>query len=458
MDAIPADAALRQLRQAIYQDLLGRRKDTLFELLDAVSSAPGPLPLAHHSLSPLCQHGWASLPKALAHGTLDPAAARQLLVASLPRLPPGQRPVWIIDGTTWPRPDAVTSPERTWSHRANRGIPQHGLIPGWEYQWLGETPDPNGSWLLPLDLTRRGPAIERPTPLALTQLRAALAARPAEAPWPIAALDSGYGLEELLLGVRPTCPDRLPVSVLVRLNRRRRVESPPLLYSGRGRRPTYGPPLYLNDPATQPPADREQTLADPRRGTVTISVWTGMRVRGAAGAHPFCLVRITMERLPRSERAPEPLWLAWLEAEPPADLALLWAVYRQRFTIEHAIRFTKQELGWTTVRLRDPGAADRWSWLVALAWWQLWLGRELITEARLPWQPALAPARLTPGRVRRALGTILAGLGQPTRPVRRRGKSPGRRSGQCPGPKPRHAVVRRRSRAPPRRRQRRSRH
>ncbi len=457
MDPVPADAALRQLRQAIYQAVLGRRKDTLFELLDAVSSAPGPLPLAHHSLSPLCQHGWASLPKALTHGTLEPAVARRLLVASLPRCPPGQRPVWIIDGTTWPRPDAVTSPERTWSHRAHRGLPQHGLIPGWEYQWLGQAPDPAGSWLLPLDVTRRGPAVERPTPLALSQLQGALAARPADEPWPIVALDSGYGLEELLLGVRPSCPDRLPVSVLVRLNRRRRVEGPPLAYRGRGRRPTYGPPLYLNDPTTQPPPDQQQMLADPRRGTVTISVWTGIRVRGTAGAHPFCLARITMERLPRSARAPEPLWLAWLEAAPP-DLALLWDSYRQRFTIEHAIRFAKQALGWTSVRLSDPAAADRWSWLVALVWWQLWLGRRLVADARLPWQPAVAPERLTPGRVRRALGPILVALGQPTRPVRRRGKSPGRRPGQCPGPKARHPVVRRRSRAPPRRRTQGSRH
>ena len=34
-------------------------------------------------------------------------------------------------------------------------------------------------------------------------------------------------------------------------------------------------------------------------------------------------------------------------------------------------RFFKQTLGWTTVRPRHADAADRWSWLIAGACWQL---------------------------------------------------------------------------------------
>jgi hypothetical protein len=36
----------------------------------------------------------------------------------------------------------------------------------------------------------------------------------------------------------------------------------------------------------------------------------------------------------------------------------------RRFVVEHAFRFVKQTLGWTTVRPRHPAAADRWTWLV----------------------------------------------------------------------------------------------
>ena len=103
----------------------------------------------------------------------------------------------------------------------------------------------------------------------------------------------------------------------------------------------------------------------------------------------------------------------------------------------------KQALGWTTVRLRSPHAADRWSWLLACGLWQLWLARSLVAEVRLPWDHPLAAEHLTPGRVRRAFATLLVQLSSPTRAPHTRGKSPGRRPGQFCGPRERFAVVRR---------------
>gem|GEM_PF-6765368 len=57
------------------------------------------------------------------------------------------------------------------------------------------------------------------------------------------------------------------------------------------------------------------------------------------------------------------------------DLHLVWRWDQRRFTVEHGLRFSKQTLGCTTVRLRDPAAAVRWTWLLAIAFWQLWLAR-----------------------------------------------------------------------------------
>ena len=57
-------------------------------------------------------------------------------------------------------------------------------------------------------------------------------------------------------------------------------------------------------------------------------------------------------------------------------------------------------------------------------------------------------------RVRRAFGGLVAALGSPTRAVRSRGKAPGRRVGECPGPRERHPVVRRRPKLAARRRKR----
>jgi hypothetical protein len=289
--------------------------------------------------------------------------------------------------------------------------------------------------VLPLDVRRRGPTDGTPTAVASALLVATLAGRPAAAPRPVVALDSGYDPVQLARA-------RLAADLLVRLRSNRTFYRAPAPYAGRGAPRKYGAAFKLRDPTTHGPPDRQATQADPRYGQVRVAVWGALRARGAADV-PFTLVRVEVERLPRRTKPPAPLWLAWLGGALPADLLDLWRWYGERFGAEHGFRFLKQGLGWTTVRPAAPAAADRWTWLLALALWQLWLARALVADQRLPWERPLPPARLTPGRVRRAFTGLLGALGTPARPPKPRGKAPGRRPGQCPGPRPRHPVVRR---------------
>ena len=104
---------LARFRAAFSRDVLGRRRDALFDLLDAVLTDAGPTSLVRRSLNPGFGRGWASTCDALADGTLAFAAARRLVVAALPPPPPEERELWALDGTTWPRPAATTSPDRT---------------------------------------------------------------------------------------------------------------------------------------------------------------------------------------------------------------------------------------------------------------------------------------------------------------------------------------------------------
>jgi hypothetical protein len=98
----------------------------------------------------------------------------------------------------------------------------------------------------------------------------------------------------------------------------------------------------------------------------------------------------------------------------------------------------KQVLGWTRPKLRDPAAADRWTWLIIACYAQLYLARHLAADLRLPWQRPCPPGRLTPARVRRGFRNIrqtlpgLAGAPKPGKP------GPGR----PPGSKNRHPVTR----------------
>ncbi len=55
-------------------------------------------------------------------------------------------------------------------------------------------------------------------------------------------------------------------------------------------------------------------------------------------------------------------------------------------------RFLKQVLGWNRPKLRDPAAADRWTWLIIACYTQLYLARPLAADLRLPWQrPPVRP-------------------------------------------------------------------
>jgi hypothetical protein len=133
------------------------------------------------------------------------------------------------------------------------------------------------------------------------------------------------------------------------------------------------------------------------------------------------------------DRSPEPLWLWSSRASTDAGAVnRSWQAFLRRFDIEHTFRFFRQVLGWTRPRLRDPAAADRWTWLIIACYAQLYRARPLAADLRLPWQRPCPDGRLTPARVRRGFRNIrqkLPGLASAPKPGKPGpGRPPGSRN------------------------------
>jgi len=119
------------------------------------------------------------------------------------------------------------------------------------------------------------------------------------------------------------------------------------------------------------------------------------------------------------------------------DVDRLWRLFLRRFDLEHTFRFCKQTLGLTRPRLRSPAQADRWAWLVVVAYTQLRLARGLATDLRRPWERPVAPGQLSPGSSARAPSgaAIAASAGSwAHRPARRNppGPAPDAPKAVCP--------------------------
>jgi hypothetical protein len=430
---------LARFRAELYHRGFGLRRDALMDLLDAVLTGEHATSLVRLSLAPGFRRQWPSTCDALSAGTLDEDALHHRCGTRLPSPPATSRRVWVIDGSIWPRPEAQTSPQRTFGRVVTPGLPTSGIGGAWEYQWLVALPDPTGSWILPLDVSRRGPTAGSATAVARAQVQTVLAAVGPAGDRPVIVLDSHYDLAALIQA-------ELAVDWLGRLACNRRFYRVPPPDAGKGRPRRHGPVFRLGDPTTQGDPCQTQTWTDPAYGQVTITCWDHLHAQ-ATPTVELTVLRIAVTHLPRRETPPAPLWLAWHGAALPADLRDLWHWYQRRFAIEHGFRFLKQSLGWTMPLLRAPEAADRWSWLMALALWQLWLARALVAEARLPWEhPPVAATPSSPSRVRRAMAGLFLTFGSPARLPQPRGKSPGRRVGQCPGRARRYPIQRR---APP---------
>lgn len=448
---LPGDSTLTDLnrfRAGLYR-CLTRRGDTLFELADAAACATGNVTdLARLSLESEHRRGHGSLYDGLNAGRIDTTGLRRLLAGtSLPTMPGPdgrERIVLAVDVSNWLRPDAATSPERAFCHTYARGHGQAQMIPGWPYSFVAALEAGPTSWTALLDATRLIPGDDA-TAVTAAQLRRVLTElqraghHGQDDPEVLVVADAGYDGPRLAWLLAD-----LPVTILCRVRSDRVYYAPAGVRAGptKGRQPRHGARLKLRDRATHPVPILATVNDTDRYGRAEATAFAQMHpkidTRGGfknhTGPPPIIdgtLVNLTVERLP-GDRDPKPVWL-WVSKPVPEDGTEVdhwWSMFIRRFDLEHTFRFLKQSLGWARPRLRDPQAADRWTWLIIVAHTQLRLARPLVADHRLPWQKPLAPAQRTPARVRAGYRRIRQIALHPASPPKASRAGPGRPKGR----------------------------
>ncbi len=423
-----------EFRQAIHRLGFGKERDALSEVLAAICLAGPPSSFAMLSLSPVFQRQWPSLYKAVERGRLDTAWLSGYLAGQVP--PEGVQ-YYALDGSAWPRPRARTLDDRQYVYHPTAAVKGSVSCVGYPYSLLDWVPQAHQSWSLSVSVKRIA-STQTAVEMGVEQVKALSQSRKGLDVVDIVAADGKYGTAKFL---RPLQGQHC--GLLVRLRRDRVLYAAPAQPRPRkpGRPRVHGHRFAFKDPHSWPQPDEVCTFEHPKLGQVKLQRWDKLHGKNDADV-PLDVIRaqVHLER----DKPPQPIWFAWQAPDRVPDqvdltLKLIWGAYLHRWPVEPGIRFRKQRLGWTTPQFQNKETGDRWSWLVALAVWLLFLSRPIVTDQPLPWQKP--QSHLTPQRVQQALPLIFAHFGSPARRPKRRGKSPGWPKGKPRPPKPRFRVV-----------------
>jgi hypothetical protein len=144
-DPVAALRVLGRFRQEFYRALRARA-DALFELCDAVVCADGPVSsLVGLSLAAEHRRGHGALYDGVNHGRVEFDRLRRVLAGlPLPRDVHG-RIMLAVDVSNWPRPEAVTSPDRLFCDMRGRGKNAQ-VVAGWPYSFIAALEPGRSSW------------------------------------------------------------------------------------------------------------------------------------------------------------------------------------------------------------------------------------------------------------------------------------------------------------------------
>jgi hypothetical protein len=432
-------SSLIEFRQAVYDNGLTLAKDAQFELVDALLLSPYVHSYPELSLSPAFRREWSSVYSAIEQGNQDQEWLESYFAEQIPHSGPQ---VFSLDDTTWPHPAARVLADRQYIRGSTPAVKGSILI-GHPYSLLAWVPESHSSWAPPLSV-RRIPSQQTPTQMGVAQVKRLCRLRQREMKhWLYLIVGDGkYGNHHFLGPLKDE-----PCGALVRLRRDRVLHGVPGPYGGMGSPRVHGDRFAFKEPETWGEPAATTALEHERWGQVRLRRWDHLHARQDAST-PFSVI-LAETHLER-DKPSDPFWLGYQPPphQEPAHQRLeeVWQRFEWRWPVEPSIRFRKQYLRWTLPRFQTPGRCDRWTMLVDIAQWELFLARDLVRDRPLPWQSA--QKQLTPERTLQSLGGTFREIGTPAVPPQTRGKSPGWPRGRPRTRPKRHPTVKKGKKRP----------
>jgi len=420
---------ISEFREAVYQKVTWR-SGAILDLIDALTAnghVQSPVALSESSLF---RRKFSSVYNALANGQLD-TGLKDVLINS-------QGENWekiagyeihAVDATPNERMSAETLPDRG----ALKSQQKDPVRYGHKYSWLVRLVQSGTSWVAPEDIERIGTETTD-TKLAARQVKD-LEERNKHPK--VVTADSRYR-DRHFLGA---FADLENTHALVRLQNNQKLsqEPAPKPEGSRGAPRKHGADFRLSAIERKPDANQVFFLGKQK---VRVRVWYKLHFKRLAKV-PGSVVCVEFLKEDDTPRYKRPIWLFWTGPEnvTPQDLCRM---YLWRFAIEHLFRFLKQHMGLNSNRSTNLESLQRWMWVVALAYWQLLLIRDQVTQDRPAWHPNKKdgqPKPLTPAQVQRSAQAFLLHSGTPATNTRPAGKGRGRQKGYRPAPRKRYNIV-----------------
>ncbi len=477
-DMQAASEQLKQFRQQLYSDLPYRR-DTIMDLLDALSSNTTAKSAAELSLNPLFRRGYGSVYAGIQHffqsvGVETTAEERraqeqqlmQLIGSYLPG--PQQQKYWLfgVDVTPAPRGFAATLEDQGYVYYPNSIASNKPVTIGHQYSALVLFPEKlqastsqasAPSWVVPLSL-RRVTTQKTKTSVGVQQVDLLLNDQtlPFYQQLCVQVGDSEYSVVPYLGEMAKH--ENLVTIARVRSNRVFYETPPPRPASpGSGRPLWYGTRFDLKDSNTwREPDQAVQTTYTNHRGrvySVQLECWQDLLMTGTREypmhKHPFTLIRARVFNEAEKLVFQRPLWLLVMgQNRNELSLAEDWKAYYRRYDVEHFFRFGKQRLLMADYQTPEVQHAENWWQIAQLAYVQLWLARYLAEAMPRPWERYLPQFQThtknqeaSPSMTQRDFGRIIQEIGTPAKAPKPRGKSPGRAKGDRQKPRKRREVI-----------------